>query len=145
PAYGQPYVQQPRVRTPMDPKKKKAITITAVCGVVLAAFLIVLFAAIIPNSGYKGKLRHAWKREGWFATTVIDLKSKTWTTGSEIVPISKWKVDGNYLTITTMTGLTANVESYVFAMTPDGRTLLLFRAEGYVPGDSPDYIYERAD
>lgn len=146
PAYGQPYVQQPRVRTPMDPKKKKVIAITSVCGVILAAFLIVLFTAIIPNSGFKGKLRHAWKREGWFSTTVVDLKHKTWSTGSESITISKWKVDGNYLTITTTsTGFASNVQSFVFAMTPDGSTLILFDAEGYEPGDSPDYIYVRAD
>ncbi len=144
-------------RKPLDPAKKKKIIIISSCAAVLTAFIIVLFAAIIPNAGFKGKLRHVWINKPYPSAVgrTLDLKSNTLTTGYETVPIS-WKLSGNLLTITKKTNSYGIVSSgsssvYACALTPDGKTLLLFDADDFEFGDKisdvvkykPDWVYTR--
>lgn len=147
PAYGQPY-GAPRVRTPLDPKKKQAIIIASVCAAVLAAFLIVLFAAIIPNSGIKGKLRHIWVENTSRNPLTINLKNNIVSEGSDTMKITKWTVDGNTLQVDCVSnvfGVEVPVsEKFIIAMTTDGKSLLLFEADDYDP-DYIDYAMKRAD
>lgn len=170
PNYGQPlqpiqpqqYGVQPNppvARKPLAPEKKKKIIIISACAAVLTAFIIVLFAAIIPNAGFKGKLRHVWSYKPYSSSygRTLDLKSNTMTTGLETVPIS-WKLSGNLLIITrknSSNGIMSSGSSsaYACAITPDGKTLLLFDADDYEYGDKisdvvkykPDYVYTRVD
>lgn len=169
PNYGQPQqpVQpqqfaQPNIpvaRKPLTPEKKKKIIIISACAAVLTAFIIVLFAAIIPNAGFKGKLRHVWSYKPYSSSygRTLDLKSNTMTTGLEAVPIS-WKLNGNLLIITrknNSNGIMSSGSSsaYACAITPDGKTLLLYDADDYEYGDKisdivkykPDYVYTRVD
>lgn len=147
PAYGQPYAQ-PRMRAPLDPKKKQAIIIAGVCAAVLAAFLIVLFAAIIPNSGIKGKLRHVWVRDGTASSLTIDLKNNKVINSGETMKITKWSLDGNVLQldyVNSVWGIEVPLsEKYIVALTTDGNVLLLFDANDYDP-DYVDYVMKRTD
>lgn len=141
----QTYPQQAKVRTPMSPAKKKTIIIASVCGAVIAAFLIVLFAAIIPNSGFKGKLRHVWQEQGRYSTAIMDLKSKTLTGDGETGKITNWQLQGNHLIITSFYNMQSYTVDYICAMTPDGRTLYLFEADGYTIKADPDIVFTRID
>lgn len=149
PAYASPYPQQPAVprapRKPMDPKTKKKVIIGASCGAVLAAFLIVLFAAIIPNAGLKGKLRHTWTRSDSSRTYVMDLKSKSLTIGSKTYSITNWKASGDRLEFTYIEGSGFETETYVVAFSPDRKKLYLFDAYGYSDGDRPDMVFVRGN
>ena len=151
PMYNQPYPQQPAAprppRKPMDPKTKKKVIIGSACGAVLAAFLIVLFAAIIPNSGLKGRLRHTWRQSDTTRVNIMDLKAKRLTSGSTTYTINNWQAQGDRLAISYSSGGFFDVvtETYVVAFSPDGKKLYLFDAVGYSDGDRPDMVFVRAD
>lgn len=131
PVYGQPY-GAPGVHTPLDLKKKRAIIIAGVgvCAAVLAAFLIVLFAVIIPGGGAKGKLRHKWGMlEGGSKFDYLDLKNNTMSSGNTVSNITSWDFTGNVLTIsaanpTNPTDISTN--KCICAFSPDGKTLYLY-------------------
>lgn len=150
--YGSPYPQPPMIprppRKPMSPKTKKMVIIGSSCGAVLVAFLIVLFAAIIPNSGLKGKLRHVWRRSDSYGNQeVMNLKSKTLTSGETSYPIINWQAKGDRMTFTYTDsyGFVSDREIYVVAFSPDGKKLYVFDADGYKDGNRPDMVFIRAD
>lgn len=151
PAYGQPY-GAPKVRTPLDPKKKQAIIIASVCGVILVTFLILLFTVIIPGSGVKGKLRHKWNLiEGGNSSDYLDLKSNTMVVSSRVYNITSWDFSGNALTITaasTTNPLDGETGRYVCAFSPDEKTLYLYEAElptGGFTSSNNSISYRRVD
>lgn len=138
PAYGQPYGQPygaPRVRTPLDPKKKQAIIVASVCAAILAVFLIILFAVIIPGGGVKSKLRHKWNViEGGSKSNYLDLVNNTISTDYDSISnITNWDYSGGFLTInytssSSLTHVEMNTARFVCAFSPDEKVLYLFSA-----------------
>lgn len=152
PAYGQPY-GAPRVRTPLDPKKKRAIIIAGVCAAVLAAFLIVLFAVIIPG-GAKGKLRHKWGiLEGGSKSDYLDLKNNTMSSYNSVSNITSWDFTGNVLTISAANPTNPadiSTNKCICAFSPDGKTLYLYKlpSSGFNSSISykhVDLVFSRVD
>lgn len=153
PAYAQPYPQQPAApkppkppRKPLDAKQKKLLVIGGSCGAVLLAFLIVLFTAIIPHAGLKGKLRYSWTRVDSSRTNVLNLKKKTWTMGNKTYKIKSWKTSGDRVQFNyTEDGLNFETQTFVVAFSPDGKKVYFFDAYGYDDGDRPDYVFARGN
>lgn len=150
PAYAQPAAPVPKPpkppRKPLDAKQKKLLIIGGSCGAVLVAFLIVLFAAIIPHSGLKGKLRYSWTRvDSTRSANVLNLKKKSWTVGSKTYKIKSWNAKGDRMVITYMDNGTIESETFVVAFSPDGKKVYLFDAIGYDDGDRPDYVFARGN
>lgn len=147
PAYAQPAAPVPKPpkspRKPLDAKQKKLLIIGGSCGAVLVAFLIVLFAAIIPHSGLKGKLRYTWTRVDSTSVNVLNLKKKSWTVGSKTYKITNWNAKGDRMVITYMDNGSIENETFVVAFSPDGKKVYLFDAIGYGDGDRPDYVFAR--
>ena len=147
PVYGQQFVPQmpAKVRVPLDPKKKKLMIVVGACAAVLAVFLIILFAAIIPNSGAKGKLRHRWQyMDYWGDVAVMDLKKKHMISDDEMLVISDWRVQGNHLFIT----VDKRTEDFYFTMTRDGKYLVLFEngSRNSLMGiDDPEEVLDSLD
>lgn len=133
-------------RKPLDAKQKKLLIIGGSCGVVLVAFLIVLFAVIIPHSGLKGKLRYSWTRvDSTRSVNVLNLKKKSWTVGSKIYKITSWTAKGDRVQLTYNDGISLESETFVVAFSPDGKKVYFFDAYGYDDGDRPDYVFARGN
>lgn len=131
-------------RKPLDAKQKKLLIIGGSCAAVLVAFLIVLFAAIIPHSGLKGKLRYSWTRvDSTRSVNVLNLKKKSWTVGSKTYKITNWNAKGDRLVITYTDGSSFDSDTYVVAFSPDGKKIYLFDSYGYDDGDRPEYVFAR--
>lgn len=148
PAYAQPAAPVPKPpkppRKPLDVKQKKLLVIGVFCGAVLLAFLIVLFTAIIPHAGLKGKLRYSWTRvDSTRSVNVLNLKKKSWTVGNKTYKITDWKAKGDRMRITYMDNGSIENETFVVAFSPDGKKVYLFDAIGYDDGDRPDYVFSR--
>lgn len=133
-------------RKPLDAKQKKLLIIGGSCGVVLVAFLIVLFAVIIPHSGLKGKLRYSWTRvDSTRSVNVLNLKKKSWTVGSKIYKITSWTAKGDRVQFNYTDGISLESETFVVAFSPDGKKVYFFDAYGYDDGDRPDYVFARGN
>lgn len=148
PAYAQPAAPKPPKppRKPLDAKQKKLLIIGGSCAAVLVAFLIVLFAAIIPHSGLKGKLRYSWTRvDSTRSVNVLNLKKKSWTVGSKTYKITNWNAKGDRLVITYTDGSSFDSDTYVVAFSPDGKKIYLFDSYGYDDGDRPEYVFARGN
>lgn len=150
PVYAQPYPQQPAVpkppRKPLDAKQKKLLIIGGSCGAVLLAFLIVLFTAIIPHSGLKGKLRYNWTRvDSTRSVNVLNLKKKTWTMGTKTYKITNWKAKGDRVQFNYTDGISLETETFVVAFSPDGKKVYFFDAYSYGDGDRPEYVFARGN
>ncbi|MDE6732391.1 MAG: hypothetical protein K2J77_05890, partial [Oscillospiraceae bacterium] len=150
PAYAQPAAPVPKPpkppRKPLDAKQKKLLTIGVFFGAILVAFLIVLFAAIIPHSGLKGKLRYSWTRvDSTRTVNVLNLKKKSWTVGNQTYKITDWKAKGDRMRITYMDNGSIENETFIVAFSPDGKKVYLFDAIGYDDGDRPDYVFARGN
>lgn len=151
PAYGQPY-GAPKVRTPLDPKKKQAIIIASACAAVLAVFLVLLFAVIIPSGGAKGKLRYRWSViEGGSSSgsDYIDLKSNTVSSYGNVAKLSSWNFSGNVLSMTAVNPNNPADQStgrFICAFSPDGKTAYLYElpSNGLSSGNS-SINYRRVD
>lgn len=94
-------------------KKSKTVPIIiGICGVVLAAFLVVLFTVILPKPTLKSKLRYSWTREDGSYTETYDFANSEIRYGYGDFRVANgfdWSVDGDILSITT----------YPFADMPD--------------------------
>ncbi len=131
-------------RKPLDAKQKKLLIIGGSCAAVLVAFLIVLFAVIVPHSGLKGKLRYSWTRvDSTRSVNVLNLKKKSWTVGSKSYKITNWNAKGDRLVLTYTDGSSIESDTFVVAFSPDGKKVYLFDAIGYDDGDRPDYVFAR--
>ena len=140
PSFGQPqqtpFGQQPAYAAPVysQPAAKKSKTVPIVIGavtVVVAAFLVVLFVVILPNSGdIKSKLKHKWTYTESGVSMTYDFKENTLSAlGMLTLPI-EWDIKGeDRLVITTtvsMFGETqSQTEEFIFSLSSNGKELTL--------------------
>lgn len=102
-------------------KKRKIVPIIiGFCGVVIAAFLVVLFTVILPKNSTEGKLKHSWTREEGSYTETYDFAHSEYRYGFGDFRVANkfdWSVDGDILSITT----------YPFAEMPDVTSTTSYR------------------
>lgn len=139
PAYAAPVYGQPVVK-----KKLRVVPVViGVCAAAVVAFLIVLFAVIIPNnSGVKGQLRHKWSYNESGIPIVYDFKKSEVSTGGLITIPFDWELTGDdsLKMEVSMLGQTDEME-YSFSISADGKTLTL-TPKGY---SSQKMVMQRAD
>lgn len=134
PVYGQPVVKK---------KLRVVPVVIGVCAAAVVAFLIVLFAVIIPNnSGVKGQLRHKWSYNESGIPIVYDFKKSEVSTGGLITIPFDWELTGDdsLKMEVSMLGQTEEME-YSFSISADGKTLTL-TPKGY---SSQKMVMQRAD
>lgn len=138
PAYAAPVYGQP-----VAVKKKVVPVVIGVCAAAVVAFLIVLFAVIIPNnSGVKGQLRHKWSYNESGIPIVYDFKKSEVSTGGLITIPFDWELTGDdsLKMEVSMLGQTDEME-YSFSISADGKTLTL-TPKGF---SSQKMVMQRAD
>lgn len=130
--YAPPYNANVAVKT-----KSKAvpIIIISVAVVAVAAFLIVLFTVIIPNSGLSGKIKHKWAQESDGVTVIWDYNdSVMYLESLESLRIPfKWELKGNHLTLSMESSLIDVDEKgeFTVSFSTDGKTMTLEEDGGY--------------
>lgn len=139
----QPVYAAPVYGQPVAVKKKVVPLVIGACAAAVVAFLIVLFAVIIPNnSGVKGQLRHKWSYNESGIPIVYDFKKSEVSTGGLITIPFDWELTGDdsLKMEVSMLGQTEEME-YSFSISADGKTLTL-TPKGY---SSQKMVMQRAD
>lgn len=142
----QPAYAAPVYGTTVATKKKPPVVpiVIGVCAVAVVAFLIVLFAVIIPNnSGVKGQLRHKWSNNDSGITIIYDFKKSEMSGGGGLLTIPfDWELTGDdtLKMEVSMLGQSEDIE-YKFSISEDGKTLTLTS----VDYPSQKQVFKRAD
>lgn len=126
--YGMVQYAPAQARAPMNPAQRKKIITISACLALLTAFLLVLFLAIIPNAGGKGKLKHIWADGDPTSryTMTIDLKNKTMSYRNQTIPLTDWSVDGSMFTLSYMDDGDYEVFRYYYMLSKSGDYLVFF-------------------